>query len=164
MTEIINSGRYEGSIEEINSFESYYKNVIFRNNNLIIPYMNLGVSEHPLNRTKELKHLDYAYMVFENVSYLSVYISKKRYIVCDQIRDLKYYFGGSYYDLDSCIFNDMEICSNQAYLHTIQSSRLSSDRWIPDVNRSFPLNTDLNINEQFFIGEFMPEIIKSLIE
>jgi hypothetical protein len=157
---------YQQAIEEIHSFEAKYKNVIFRNNNIVIPYANLGVSNHPLHKGgKGMTFLDYAYMVFRDVTYLSVYITKERYVVIDlEKREEIFYFGGDYLDSHNFIFNDMEICCKKAYLQTLEITQLSHTMWVPFPTSNFSRNMNMDTTEDFFNQKFMPVDIKELIE
>lgn len=155
---------YKESVEEIHSFDAKYKNVIYRNNNIVIPYINLGVSNHPLHREgKGMTFLDYAYMVFKDVLYLSVYI-KERYIVVDaEKREEIFYFGGDYLDNGNYIFNDMEICCKEAYLQTLKITQLSHMMWVPFPTLNFPQNMDKDIVKEFFGHKLMPDNVIELI-
>lgn len=154
---------HSDSIDEIHSFDARYKNVIFRNNNLIVPYINLGVSNHPLNKENKLKFLDYSYMVFIDVYYLKVYL-KKPYLVIDQGKPtVKYSFGGDYLDYDIMIYNDMEISCSEAYLQTLEFTNISDEMWMPFNTKEFPMNMNETIVEAFFNNSFMPKNIHELI-
>lgn len=154
---------YRDNIDEIHSFDARYKNVIFRNNNLIVPYINLGISNHPLNKNDKLKYLDYSYMVFINVTYLKVFLGKP-YIVIDQDSSTtKYYFGGDYLDYDRRIYNDMEIACSEAYLQTTEITNISNEMWMPFDTINFPNNMNETDVKGFFNNVYMPENIKQLI-
>src|SRR5437763_13260307 len=91
---------FEEALEEIDSFEAYYKNVIFRNNCLVVPYINLGVSNHELSPGgKEMSFMNFAYLVFRDVSYLKVYLDKAYLVVDQQRKSCHLHFGGNYMDL-----------------------------------------------------------------
>jgi hypothetical protein len=47
------------------------------------------VSGHPVNISKILFYLDFAYMIFEEVSYLDVYIGNKRYKIVSEKKEVK---------------------------------------------------------------------------
>jgi hypothetical protein len=157
---------FQQAIHEIHSFDARYKNVIFRNNNIVIPYINLGVSNHPLHKSeKGMAFLDFSYMVFKDVSYLSVYINKERYFVTSlEKREEIFYFGGDYMDSSDFIFNDMQICCKEAYLETVEITQLSLAMWMPFPTPNFPQNMNGNTVEDFFNHKFMPMDIKHLVE
>lgn len=155
---------YKKGVDEIHSFDARYKNVIFRNNNLVVPYVNLGVAHHPLNLINHpMKFLDYSYMVFMDVFELSVYI-EKRYVVIDSDRvSQKLYFGGDYWDISNKIFNDMQISCSEAYLQTLEFTQLSGDMWMPFDTKNYPVNMDTVMVNDFFEHKFIPDNIKQLI-
>ena len=123
---------YSQSVGEIDSFDGKYRSVVLRNNNLIIPYINLGISGHPLNQSENgLQFIDYAYMIFRDVFFLSVYIGRRYNVIGTKRKEEALYFGGNYLESEECIFNDMEICCREAYLETLEFTRLSSTMWVP---------------------------------
>lgn len=156
---------YSQSIEEIHSFDATYKSVVLRDNNLIVPYINLGVLKHPLHQSeKGLQFIDYAYMIFKDVFFLSVYIGRRRYnVIGTKQEEETLYFGGNYLESEEFIFNDMEICCREAYLQTLDFTRLSSTMWTPFPTPNFPRNMETEMVKDFFIGKLMPESIKNLI-
>ncbi len=164
MTGGLKKNIFEEYVDEIHSFDAYYKNVIFYNNNLLIPYINLGISNHPLNETSSLQFLDYSYMVFENVKALSVYICNKRYSVNEfnSFRNYpKYNFGGEYLDYNASIFNDLEIFSEKAFLVKLETTKISDKMWVFNPKLKY-LNIDLEYAKGFFDFVYLPESIKEL--
>ncbi len=155
---------YNHCIEEIHSFDARYKNVIFRNNNIVVPYINLGVSKHPLHtEEKGMAFLDYTYMVFVDVSYLKVYL-KKPYIVIDLEKKAEhFYFGGDYWDNENKIFNDMEIGCSEAFLQTLNITKLSDEMWMPLKTPNFTQNMNSETVEDFFNHNYIPPNINALI-
>lgn len=57
-------------ILEVNTVEAFYGNIILANNSFLIPYINLGLSDHTLNKGKTLKFIDYCYIIAEDINYL----------------------------------------------------------------------------------------------
>jgi len=161
----INSILFEDNIDEIHSFDAYYRNVVLSNNNLVIPYINLGVSQHQVNPTSDLMFIDFALMIFEKVTYLDVFISGKRYKVIDQGKEPRsvYHFGGTYLDFNKGIFNDMEICSKKVYLQLLATSILSKDMWRPIDSSKAKSNMGHLDVEYFFETNNFPENIRELL-
>jgi len=156
---------YSESVEQIDSFEALYKRVIFKNNNLVIPYINLGVRKHPINDfDNQLKFIDYSYLVFLNVSFLSVYICNKTYTVIDAKTTTQptFYFGGDYLDYDSFIFNDLQICCEKAYLQTLEFSKLSNEMWMPLDTKTVKMNMDKKLVREFFDHKYITAEIELL--
>jgi len=161
----IDKNIFDTDVQEIHSFDAFYKNVILRNNNLVIPYVNLGVSQHPANLSDNVMFLDFAYMVFTGLSYLDVYLKDKRYKVIYRVKTKElYHFGGSYLDYEECVFNDMEISSDKAFLQTLQITQLSSEMWLPKALPDLRMNIDKEKVNNFFDNEFMPDNIRELVK
>ena len=156
---------YRENVEEIHSFDAKYKNVIFRNNNLIVPYLNLGVSNHPLHIEKRgMTYIDFSYMVFEGISFLRVFITKP-YIVIELKNQVNHlYFGGDYLDYESKIYNDMEIGCSDASLHILEVTKFSKKMWTLSDTQDFKRNTDSKFVMDFFDHKFIPEKIRQLVE
>jgi hypothetical protein len=113
-------------VDEIDSFEAYYSNVYLDQRNLVIPYIDLGVSKHPLHRGDRLKHLDFAYMVFLGLRYLKV----KRGVLLGEKGEASdiFYFGGINLD-PSADLVDFEIECDSAFLRPFATTRLSGTIW-----------------------------------
>ncbi|MVT08532.1 hypothetical protein [Chitinophaga tropicalis] len=149
---------------EIDSFEAQYKNVIFRNNNLIIPYINIGVPGHYFDKKDDtMFFFDYCYIVLINVSFLSVFIEKfKTLIVLDSdLNSEKYHFGGNYLDIETKIFNDMAVSCEHGYLQTLEFTKYWESSLLFTNLEEAKLSTKL-ISE-FLEHKFMPDDIKKLI-
>jgi hypothetical protein len=146
-------------IDEIDSFDAYYSNVHIDQSSLFIPYINLGLSNHPLNPGDHLKSLDFAYMVFHGLSYVKVH---KAILLGNRNPTSQiYYFGGINLD-SSADLVDFEIACEVAYLHALATSRLSDSIWVPVES---PMrNLDQAMVAAFFCGEMMPESIRQLVE
>lgn len=142
-------------IDEIDSSESTFNSIVWAKNNLVIPYVNLGVAQHPLNETNKLKFINFAYIVCLNVSYLAGWSELKRedVMILGGIRQEPiYYFGGTNLEDEDSIFNDFKICCENIYLQTINNSELSINKW--------PTNTKEALD--FWSGKFMPDDIREL--
>jgi hypothetical protein len=149
---------------ELHSFDGYYKNVILNNNNLIIPYINLGISNHEINPSQDLYFLNFAYLIFEKVNFLTVYINKKRlFIINRHHSDEIHNCGGAYLDYEKAVFNDMEICSEKSYLQTLKMSEISNKMWLPVDTPKYKINMNQNEVEQFYNYTFLPDHISALI-
>jgi hypothetical protein len=123
-------------VDEIDSFDAYYSNVYLDQRNLVIPYIDLGVTNHPLHRGDRLKYLDFAYMVFLGLRYLKV---QRGVLSGDKGEASKiFYFGG-----------------------INLTTRLSDTVWVPVES---PLrNLDQAKVAAFFRDEMMPESIRQLV-
>lgn len=123
---------YKNNLDEIHSADAYYRNVFFKDSVLIIPYINLGISNHKINETNNLMYINFAYMIFTNVCYLKVY--EKNDLVVNNCSENfpSYYFGG--YNFDNSVFVDMEIKAQNAYIQLVENYKLSSNIFIPSIH------------------------------
>lgn len=166
MSTLIGSKIIYDAIDEIDSFESQYKNVILRNNNLVVPYINIGLSNHPLHDYKgKLRFIDFSYIVLLNVSYLKIFIGNPYCVIDLKKTDTVYYFGGEYLDYGKKIFNDIEVCCTQCYLQTLEFSRLGeeNEHWISSDISTYKQNMDSVLVNDFFEHKYVPENIRKLI-
>lgn len=159
---------FSDAMDELHSSDGYYNNVIFRNNNIIMPFINLGISNHPLHKGDRLKFINYSYLVAEDVQYLDIWVPEmntgKRCHVINRFKNENiYYWGGTNLD-EKSIFNDMRICCKAAFIQTIEISRLSDNIWVPYDTPNQPLNTDKRVLDNFGEGAYMPDNIKDFIK
>lgn len=160
MSNPVEKKTFRGNIQEIHSADAYYKNVLLQGDNLIIPYINLGISNHPLNDSERLAFLDYAYMVFKGVFYLDVFVSGNRYNVIERnaLKE-KYHFGGTYLDEQSKIFNDLTVSCEDACLCTLDFTKISDTEWVPIHTRNFEVNLEREFVDLFFQNIYFPKEI-----
>lgn len=115
-------------MEDVHTFDGFYKNVILKNDNLIIPFFNLGIL---YKNASALKFLNYCYLIFLDVQYLSVYLREKRLIVIDSDEALKkYYCGGTYLDDEVGIFNDLEISCKNSIIVILNDTLIADTKWV----------------------------------
>ncbi|MBY0537128.1 MAG: hypothetical protein K2P88_14855 [Chitinophagaceae bacterium] len=140
---------------DIDSFESSYKNVILKNNSLIVPYVNLGLVHHDLNKSAKIRYLNFAYVVMEKIFFLDVFIEGKRYEVLNFSKpQTLYHLGGDYLDYGDKIYNDMSVSSEKSYIIPIEITKTSDSLW---------RSKELIGNSDFFDYRFFPnEIFESV--
>ena len=126
---------YDTNLDEIHSFESYFGRIVKEYDSITIPYVNLGVSEHSLNKGEELKYLNKAYMVFEGVVSF-----EESYSLGNTNGLLTLYFGG--YDVNKGEHREFKIVCNRAYLKLLEDSKLSAKMWIPIEIQNYRSNKD----------------------
>lgn len=157
---------YFENLSEFDSFDAKYKNVILKNNNIVIPYISLAVTNHPIgNFSSHLTYIDYCYLILLNVSALSVYIVNKRYKVIENKIEghQRYYFGGDYLDFENSIFNDMEISCEKAYIQTLEFSKFSNIMWTCEVS-AHNKSLESELTENFLNHKFLPKNIHQLTD
>lgn len=141
------------------SSEAYYSNVYFNNSILIIPYINLGFIEHPLNpRSDRAVFADFAYLVCLGLKYLKVQAG----VLLGNPEEAEHilYFGGLQMDGPPELI-DFEIECQSAYVLLLPESRLSDTCWIAVDAPS--RNLDAEEVSAFFRGERMPRSIHQLM-
>lgn len=155
--------------DEVHSADAYHKNPVLRNNNLIVPYINLGIGEHELNRESNLKFIDFAYLLAIDISFLSVWIPNEKdfngrqlWLINRSQANGLHYWGGSSLDEDS-IFLSMTISCRAAFIYLLPTSQMSKDYWTPIKGTRLSKNMDDSIVENFFSGKMMPEEVGDLI-
>lgn len=145
--------------EAVDSFEAIYSNVLLRNNNIIIPYLNLGVPKQLFQELdKGWFFLNYSYIILKNVTYLSVFMERerRRYVVIDSDKEEeRWCFGGNYLDIDKGIFNDMYVSCKEAYLEVLEGTRFSEQPWGDELLPG-------SVAELFLNHKLMPPSIRHL--
>jgi len=65
--------KLEEGVFEVNTSESYNKEIYLFGNNIIIPYINLEIFENktPFNKVNQYDRLDFSYLIFKNVEEIS---------------------------------------------------------------------------------------------
>ena len=123
MTDLI----FSSSIDEIHTFDSYLGPFQKEGNNLIVPAINVGVSNHPLNPTSEMKYIDKSYLLFEQ---------------CDDIRtefdvllqvpgSVVFHLGGV--EMETRVHQEWRIICKRVHLLLPGSSKLSDEMWRRDM-------------------------------
>ncbi|MEP2023631.1 MAG: hypothetical protein ABJH98_10930 [Reichenbachiella sp.] len=136
---------YDNYLNEIHSFDSYYGEIVIESDSLTIPYINLGVSEHPLNEGKDLKFINKAYMVFEDV------VSFDEQFSLDEYKGtLTLYFGG--YNLKEREHKEFKVVCNRAYLNLLEESEMSHKMWVPINTPNLKSNMDKEDVQNFLLS------------
>lgn len=144
------------AVEEIDSVEAYYGEFLYKNGDLYIPFVNLGVSEHPLNPRKEMQFIDRAYMVFRQVFRVTDTGMGRR--VYDVPFTAEWVYVGHFAGSD-CINGggaEFEIISKRACLWVFEDSQLSSTLWIPVYTANFRRNMARSLTKAFFENRHLP--------
>lgn len=155
--------------DELHSEDAYHKNPVLRNNNLIVPYINLGIGEHELNRGRDLKFIDFAYLVAIDISFLSVWVpdengfnGRQLWLINGSQENGLHYWGGTHLNDDS-IFLSMTVSCQAAFICLLPSSQMSGDFWTPQKGTLLPQNMDDLTVRDFFSGKMMPDEVADLI-
>lgn len=152
---------YENNFDEVTTFESFYKNILSRNGNIIFPYINVGISSHELNPSDELMHISMCYIVCidavihtinnDIVSFISQSDKAKKKVV---------YLGGV--DLEKGIHTELEIYCKKVYLQTLDNTKLQKHFWIPVKGLNSAMNMDKDDVNNFYSHKFLPKNLETL--
>ena len=115
---------YEDEMDGLDSAESFFVTISKKDSSVVIPYISLGVFEHPLNQKGTLMFIDRSLVVFKNVANISERFDSKV-----QTDKRVYYFGG--YDMQEERNRELQIICESAYLQILEDSELSDKSWIP---------------------------------
>lgn len=142
------------------TFDSYFGTVIRKNNALVIPYINFGIAEHPLNPASHLIFIDRVYVVLNHATYFK---KNNAEVVIDLERSLpSFYFGG--HNLDpSNGFIEIEAKAKEAFLYLFEDSKISEKMWIPIKTPRADANMELSEALQFLKGENLPGEIRAVL-
>ena len=117
------------NLDELDSSESNFKNIIFSDKLFIAPYTNLGISEHELNPSDRLMFFNFCYVCARNVSLLNVNENLTSNIF-NSIPSV--YLGGINLDAQSFII-EIEIRAEEFYLLIPENGILSEYMWSVDT-------------------------------
>ena len=156
---------YRDKLDEIVTQEAFYNELIIKNDRLIIPYINLGLSDHPLNESSVLKYLNYCYIICNDV----VMVKKNNDVFYennglnfDEYRFF-YFTGVNLKNLDKGMHEFTVLCKS-AFLQILNNTMLKNQFWRPidsEFEKANMKSEELNL---FFKGDLMPSDLKRLIE
>lgn len=154
--------KYEDQFDEVDTFEAFYKNIIYKNKILVIPYINVGVSRHPLNPTSEQLYLNKAYVVCidANINKVNGVLTQKR-IIDNPLDYITIHLGGV--DVDQNRHIELEVSCKTVYLQILPDSLMRKAFWIPVDTPNFRSNMNPQEVKRFFDHEDLTENIKNLI-
>lgn len=152
------------NIDEIHTSDAYFGKVLLNGENLLIPYINLGISNHELNESNNLKFIDYCYFVAIDFSFLKINDN----IILDNLKN-KYnplessYLGG--YDMlgNQNVF-DIEVQANKRFIQLVKNYKIDEQIWIPLKELSFPINLDIDTLNDFVNNKKLPENLMILFK
>ncbi|MBN8823208.1 MULTISPECIES: hypothetical protein [unclassified Spirosoma] len=119
--------------DAIDTSESYRGSLVVREDSILVPIINLGISEHVLNPTNKLAYVDFAYLFFKGFS--KVLLNSFTDIKSKDTEKRYCYVGGSQ-------AGDLEVECNQTYLLLPTAGRLSPTNWYPDNTPFYKANLD----------------------
>ncbi len=106
------------NIQELDTFESFYSTPFMGNGNLIIPFINIGVSLHPINPNKSPLYLDKSYLVFFDADIIAENGRYTRY--CDPPKQTVTIGGISVSKLQHV---ELKLCFSSAFLQILPDTK-----------------------------------------
>lgn len=150
---------YTENFDEITTFESFFKSTLMKGENFMIPYINVGISDHPLNPSNNLLHLNYSYIVCTGVLFIKYngnIIYDETYGKFDTCQIV--YLGGT--DLSINVNIEYQVICKNAFLQINEKTKLSKEFWVP--TQSAKNNMDKQEVEDFFLLKNLPENLNSM--
>jgi hypothetical protein len=139
---------YQEAFDEVVTFEAYFKEYVISNEGLIIPYINIGVSNHPLNESNELMHLNYSYVVCKGIALVKL----NGKMILDNMElqfgefKITYLGGVNLKTQEGCEF---QVLCKKAYLQTVSRTVMRKNFWIPVNRPTLKSNMDIAEAEPF---------------
>lgn len=142
---------YEGS-DEIDTSEGFRGAISIVDNHVIIPCINVGVSEHPLNPTKSNNFIDYSYLLYVNVK--SIHFKT---VLNKTSEETEIYYNGCTNIVGTEQFEASIECEKLCLIKR-KNSRLSTRMWIPIETQAFSPNLDKSMVYEFLHSDINPLI------
>ena len=132
-------------IDELNTFDSYYVSSKV-DNSLVLYFINVGVSEHPLNTSKQKKYIDRSYIVCENLHAFNI---NYNFINVKGVDNLQpYYFGG--WDLLKGQHTEIELVAERVSLILPDDVQIRFEPFYPIDTPNFKQNMSTEALIKFF--------------
>lgn len=147
---------YSQNIDEIHTSDAYFGQIIIVDNNLLIPYINLGISNHELNKSSDLKFIDYCYFVAIDIYYLKINgnIIFDLNGVYNSSRSI--YLGGDDLLKKQNVY-EVEIQAKDAFLKLESDSKIYHKNWVPINTPNFEKNMNDNRVQVFINNMNLPQ-------
>lgn len=116
--------------DDIDTFKSSFYPPIKNHKNVIIPYFNVGISNHKFNPDCNLKYVNFCYLLLINVTVISVdeYIEKTTDDLIRENNSVIVFLGGI--NAKSELFEETGYIAEEMFLQTIDDvSKLSEEVW-----------------------------------
>lgn len=117
---IVNEG-----INGLHSFDSFFKINVIKEALMIISFLNIGISNHPLNNSPKIKFIDRSRLLVRNIHYLKI---NHEILVNSESNFDSYYLGG--YNILARRHNEIEIKAETIELELPGDYRLSTSDWL----------------------------------
>lgn len=156
---------YKNHINEIDSTDAYFGKILFSGKNILIPYINMGISNHELNEKDYLKHINYSYFVAVDFNFLKINNSE---IIVDELKDkydsIKSIYLGGWDMLENQNIYDLEIQAKDSYIQLVCNYEISENIWIPIKGARFSMNLDETEVENFINNKKLPQNLLNIFK
>jgi hypothetical protein len=125
------------SSDQLDSSESYYKNIVLLDTIMIVPFVNLGIYD---SRSGHVDYLSFTYVYMHGIKSLKLY-EKGQVISREGIGSEHVFLGGS--NLDANDFIDMDVMCDSFAIYMPDDVATSSSMWIPIDGTLLERNLDL---------------------
>ncbi|GAB3525489.1 hypothetical protein [Emticicia fontis] len=137
-------GIFDIQTDNIDTVESFRGKIFRKGDKILIPIINVGISEHTLNGSKNLQFIDYSYLLFQEVISLEWNVG---YIAEDL-----FYIGAT--NIVSDEQGELAIKCSRAYIVLKAESKVSTNMWIPVNTPNFRPNLNIKDIEYFLNDNF----------
>jgi len=151
---------FEDKFDEIDTFEAFFKVFFLKGDRLLIPYINVGVSNHPLNPSEELLHLDFCYVICLDIALIKC----NSEIILDntlgKVGTYDFvYLGGT--NLNENVNVEYQVLCRKAFIQILENTKMLASFWIPPRQNVISNMSSFQI-ESFFSLEDLPPNISQL--
>lgn len=152
--------------EFVNTSEAYSQITFFGNNNIAIPYINMGLMpDNPI--THKQSFVDYSYYILTRVNSMEYGSTKGKLIfsfdlLMKKASPITEYIGiGNYISVDS----EVKIECQDMHYFTFDNSKISTrpDDFIPYETPNFKQTLNTEEIERFFSFQNIPDEIKAIL-
>ncbi|WP_129020200.1 hypothetical protein [Edaphocola flava] len=154
---------FEKNIDELDTFESFFGQIEKNKSNLIIPYLNLGISNHELNPSKKIQYIDYAYIIAQELLFFKI----DQIVVVNKLNDKYNYKESVFLGGESLIENqkvyDIELQAKHIFLQINENYQIREEPWLPVDTPKYPKNMDFDKVDQFIYNRSIPENVKKYL-
>jgi hypothetical protein len=153
---------FEDAIEEIDTFGAFFMDFFIKGGNVLIPYVNVGIWNHPINKSDKPMYLDYSYVACTDVAL----IKYNGQIIFDntpgKLGSYQFiYLGGT--NLKEDINVEYQVLCRNAFLQILEESKKSPSVWTPCLKNSLS-NMDSSKTDSFFGLVGLPPNLALLLE
>lgn len=155
---------YKEHVDEIDTSDAYFGTIILFNEKMLVPYINLGISNHDLNRDDILKHINFCYIVFIDIDYLKIDGNIIKDNLLDKYDSIKsIYLGGDDLLKKQNIY-DIEVQAKNSFLQLIYDSKINENYWVPIETPNFKRNMDEKSVNNFINNKNLPENLSLIFQ